>query len=158
MFIEEKEAVLEKLSELGIVADDGEILISRRFTANGRSTCQINQTMVTTAQVKQVAAMLIDIHGQHEHQSLLDSSKHIDLLDRFIAQAQPLKQELRVHWDEAKELKKQWERYAENGKDRERLLALMQYELDEIEEAQEEEAEEELEYIKGSERALSYTI
>ena len=143
MFIEEKETVLEKLAELGITVADGEILISRRFTAGGRSTCQINQTMVTTAQVKQVAALLIDIHGQHEHQSLLDSSKHIDLLDRFIAQAPALKQELRIHWDEAKELKKQWEHYAENGKDRERLLALMQYEIDEIEEARWKEGEEE---------------
>lgn len=143
MFVEEKASVLEKLAELGIAAVDGEILISRRFTANGRSTCQINQVMVTTAQVKQVAALLIDIHGQHEHQSLLDSSKHIDLLDRFIVQASALKQELRVHWDEAKELKKQWEHYAENGKDQERLLALMQYELDEIEEARWKEGEEE---------------
>ena len=143
MFIEEKESVLEKLKELGITAEDGEILISRRFTANGRSTCQINQTMVTTQQVKQVAALLIDIHGQHEHQSLLDSSKHIDLLDRFIAKAPVLKQELKVLWDETKDLKKQWQHYADNGKDRERLLALMQYELDEIEEARWKAGEEE---------------
>ena len=80
MFIEEKTTVLEKLSELGITADDGEILISRRFTANGRSTCQINQTMVTTQQVKQVAALLIDIHGQHEHQSLLSKKNHLETL------------------------------------------------------------------------------
>ena len=143
LFIEEKEAVLKKLSELGITAADGEILISRRFAASGRSTCQINQTMVTTQQVKQVAALLIDIHGQHEHQSLLDSSKHIDLLDRFIAEAPALKHELKAKWDEAKELKKQWQHYAETGKDRERLLALMQYEMDEIEEARWKEGEEE---------------
>ena len=143
MFIEEKRSVLKKLEEMGINVPDGEILISRRFTANGRSTCQINQTMVTTAQVKQVASLLIDIHGQHEHQSLLDSSKHIDLLDRFIPESPSLKQELRVRWDEAKELRKQWQHYAENGKDRERLLALMQYELDEIEEARWKEGEEE---------------
>ena len=143
LFAEEKISVLEKLTEMGIAVDDGEILISRRFTANGRSTCQINQTMVTTAQVKQVAALLIDIHGQHEHQSLLDSSKHIDILDRFIPETAALKKELRQKWDEAKELKKQWQHYSENGKDRERLLSLMQYELDEIEEARWKEGEEE---------------
>ncbi len=142
LFTEEKATVLEKLEEMGIAVDDGEILISRRFTANGRSTCQINQTMVTTAQVKQVASLLIDIHGQHEHQSLLDSSKHIDILDRFIPETVYLKQELRVKWDETKELKKQWLHYSENGKDRERLLALMQYELEEIEEARWKEGEE----------------
>ncbi len=142
LFTEEKPTVLEKLEEMGIAVDDGEILISRRFTANGRSTCQINQTMVTTAQVKQVASLLIDIHGQHEHQSLLDSSKHIDILDRFIPETVSLKQELRLKWDETKELKKQWQHYSENGKDRERLLALMQYELDEIEEARWKEGEE----------------
>lgn len=143
LFIEEKASVLEKLAELGIAVSDGEILISRRFTANGRSTCQINQSMVTTAQVKQVAALLIDIHGQHEHQSLLDSSKHIDLLDRFIPEIGALKSELREKWEEAKELKKQWQHYSENGRDRERLLSLMQYELDEIDEAGWKDGEEE---------------
>lgn len=142
-FVEEKAAVLEKLSELGVCVSEGEILISRRFTASGRSTCQINQTMVTTAQVKQVASLLIDIHGQHEHQSLLDSNRHIDLLDRFIPKIIPLKQELEVQWEEAKQLKKEWQRYQENGKDRERLLALMQFELNEIEEARWKEGEEE---------------
>ena len=155
LFTEEKTTVLDKLEKMGIAVDDGEILISRRFTANGRSTCQINQTMVTTAQVKQVAALLIDIHGQHEHQSLLDSSKHIDILDRFIVKAPALKQELRLQWDEAKELKKQWEHYAENGKDRERLLALMQYELDEIEEARWKEGEEEA--LNEERRKLLYS-
>ncbi len=142
-FSEEKSSVLNKLKEMGVAAEDGEILISRRFAASGRSTCQINQTMVTTQQVRQVAALLIDIHGQHEHQSLLDSSRHIDILDRFIPGIEALKKEMREKWEAARVLQKQWEAYQEKGKDRERLLSLMQFELDEIEAAAWKENEEE---------------
>lgn len=143
LFEEEKPAVRKRLEEMGIEVSDGEILLSRRFTASGRSTCQINQTMVTTAQVKQVAALLIDIHGQHEHQSLLDSSRHIDILDAFIPSIAALRQQMKEMCEEEAQLKKQWQHYAENGSDRERLLALMQFELDEIEQAGWQEGEEE---------------
>lgn len=154
-FVEEKHSVLEKLAEMGIAAEDGEILISRRFTAGGRSTCQINQTMVTTQQVKQVAALLIDIHGQHEHQSLLDGSKHIDILDRFISEIEPLKKELKEKWEEARKIQKEWEDYQQKGKDRERLLSLMQYEIDEIEETAWKENEEEV--LKEERKKLLYS-
>ncbi|MCI8633740.1 MAG: DNA repair protein RecN [Lachnospiraceae bacterium] len=154
-FSEEKPGVLDKLKEMGIAAEDGEILISRRFAPSGRSTCQINQVMVTTQQVKQVAALLIDIHGQHEHQSLLDGSRHIDILDRFIPGIETLKKEMREKWDAARLLQKEWEVYQEKGKDRERLLSLMQFELDEIEAAAWKENEEE--ELKEERRKLLYS-
>ena len=116
------EDVLSTIKQLDIpVEEDGIIIIQRKIQAS-RSVCKICGETATTKQLKELSELLIDIHGQHEHQSLLDSSKHIDLLDRFIAEAIALKQELRVKWDETKELKKQWQHYAENGKDRERLV------------------------------------
>lgn len=143
LFVDEKPAVQEMLAEWGIEAAGGEIIIARRFTPSGRSICQINQQLVTTAQVKKLAAQLIDIHGQHEHQSLLDSSRHIDLLDRFIPEVDPLAKRLTHAWEEHRKLQDEWERYEQNGRDRERLLSLMQYELTEIEEAAWQEGEEE---------------
>lgn len=143
LFVDEKPAAQEMLAEWGIEAAGGEIIIARRFTPSGRSICQINQQLVTTAQVKKLAAQLIDIHGQHEHQSLLDSSRHIDLLDRFIPEVDPLAKRLTHAWEEHRKLQDEWERYEQNGRDRERLLSLMQYELTEIEEAAWQEGEEE---------------
>lgn len=63
--------------------EDREILISRRLSPNGRTINRINDNTVTTSKLKEVAAVLIDLHAQHEQQTLLKASKHMDILDRF---------------------------------------------------------------------------
>ena len=143
LFAGEKPEVLAALSDLGIEAPDGDVLIVRRFTVNGRSLCQINDSMVTTQQVKAVADLLIDIHGQHEHQSLLDVGRHIDMLDRFIPEAETLKKELRALWDETGRLQKEYQHYAENEQEGQRLMGLLDYEIRQIEEVDWKEGEEE---------------
>ena len=72
------------LSENGIeTEDDFSVIITRTFNTSGKSVCRINGTMVTAGAVKNISEYLIDIHGQHEHQSLLNPKKHIFLLDKF---------------------------------------------------------------------------
>ncbi|MDE6896053.1 MAG: AAA family ATPase, partial [Lachnospiraceae bacterium] len=68
--------LLKKLQELEIPMDDKELILSRKITGN-RSICRLNGETVSTSVLKEVSSWLIDIHGQHEHQSLLNKKKHL---------------------------------------------------------------------------------
>ena len=63
--------------------DDGELLVRREVTAQGRSRAFVNGSLVTAGALRELGARLVDLHGQHEHQALLDPETHLDLLDRF---------------------------------------------------------------------------
>jgi len=88
-----------QINKLGIdIDDDNALLIKRTHTAAGRSSIKINGRPVTISMLRDVAALLIDVHGQHEHQSLLNPAKHIQLLDRFCQEElQPKMAELSQH-------------------------------------------------------------
>ena len=72
----------EKMRELDISADDGQIIITRKLS-KGRSISRINGETVPVSVIKEVAGALLDIHGQHEHQSLLYPKNHLKILDEF---------------------------------------------------------------------------
>ena len=74
---------LETLRAMEIPVEDDLVVISRRMTS-GRSVSRINGEIVSAADVRWVGQLLLDIHGQHDHQSLLDKSRHLTILDRFI--------------------------------------------------------------------------
>ena len=65
-------------------AEDGNIIISREVYSNGRNTCKVNGNLVTVSELKRIMSKIIDIHGQHDNQNLLDNTKHIMYLDSFI--------------------------------------------------------------------------
>jgi DNA repair protein RecN (Recombination protein N) len=71
------------LSEMDLDSGDDSLIISRQISTNGRNVCRINGSLATVAQLRSITSMLIDIHGQHEHQSLLNESRHMDILDGF---------------------------------------------------------------------------
>ncbi len=72
-----------KCAELGIDISDGMIVLRRELTVNGKSVCRVNGKLVTIATLREIGSTLVDIHGQHEHQELLDESKHLHLLDEY---------------------------------------------------------------------------
>ena len=76
-------AVEEELLRQEISLDDGSVTISRKLTAAGKSVSRINGETVNAATVKAVASLLLEIHGQQEHHSLLNKEKHLELLDRY---------------------------------------------------------------------------
>ena len=82
-FEDESQAVKSLLEELGVEAEDGIILISRRLNADGKSVCRINGGMVPLSSVRQLAPLLIDIHGQNDNQSLMSQHSHLALLDEY---------------------------------------------------------------------------
>jgi len=153
-FYEENSEVLKALEEMGIECEDQELLIARRFSGSGRSQIYLNDRQVTAAQVKKAATVLIDVHGQHEHQSLLNQKAHIDLLDRFIPEMPQLLKLMEQKYEDLRKLSEEYESFRENAKDRLRLLSLMNFELQEIEDADLKEDEEET--LKEERKKLFY--
>jgi DNA repair protein RecN (Recombination protein N) len=74
---------IEAVSDVQVTADGGELLVTRRLYASGRSSVSLNGHPITLAMLKQVAEQLVDVHGQHDHQYLLKPSNQIDVLDQF---------------------------------------------------------------------------
>ena len=75
----------EKLKEYGIENDDGQLIITRKLGADGKNSCRVNGVPVTVSQLKEIGSQLIDIHGQHEGQKLLDEGTHLYYLDSYAA-------------------------------------------------------------------------
>lgn len=75
--------VFAKLDEAGIEFEDGTIILRRDINDNGKSVCRINGKLVPTNVLREIGGSLIDIHGQHENQELMDEKQHIHLLDHF---------------------------------------------------------------------------
>jgi len=87
--------VEDLLEDFGIDwEEDGTLVVSREFTTSGKNTCRINGRIATVSMLKQLGERLIDVHGQHDNQSLLRTESHIDLLDSFASsRLQSLKDE-----------------------------------------------------------------
>jgi DNA repair protein RecN (Recombination protein N) len=83
LFTELSHEVEEKLDELGIAYDGDEITVTREISADGGSVARINNRTAPAALLKEIGALLINIHGQHDNQVLLDSEKHLGILDDF---------------------------------------------------------------------------
>ena len=85
LFLLEKSShpVIPKAQELGIEITDDMIVLRREITKSGKSVCRINGKLVTIAILREIGSTLVDIHGQHEHQELMDETKHLSLLDQF---------------------------------------------------------------------------
>lgn len=131
----EDEKVEQKLQEMELPVEDGMVLISRRMQP-GRSICRINGETVTAKQVKELAELLIDIHGQHEHQSLLHKKKHLEILDAYCGEEreEPAEQVAQLY----KECRKVRETIESEGMDEEakaKEQALAEFEYREIQEA-----------------------
>ena len=75
--------VAERLSELGIDADDGEVLLSHKMTVEGKSTVRINGRAVTKTTLREAGRLLISIHGQNDSKVLFDKNAYIDMVDSF---------------------------------------------------------------------------
>lgn len=135
VFQEKSEAVKKRMEELELLWDNGEIIISRKIQGS-RSIFKINGETVTAKQVKQLAELLLDIHGQHEHQSLLHKKKHQEILDEYAGEAlNELLPALKTGWQEVVRLKKELEEAELDEEERLRELSLAEFECQEIEQA-----------------------
>lgn len=83
LFTELDREIISRLDELGISHDNDEITVTREISADGRSVARINQRTASASLLKEIGSMLINIHGQHDNQILMDSERHLQVLDDF---------------------------------------------------------------------------
>lgn len=138
------EDIKKEIINLGIhIEEDNLILIDRTYNKNGKNICKINGQPATLGMIKEICEKLIDIHGQHQHQSLLNPAKHILLLDRFCEdKLLKYKKELINLIKEYKNILSKISEFS-MGKDREELIDFFSFQIEEIEKANLLEDEEE---------------
>ena len=125
--------IIEKIKNMDIfVGEDNTVTVTRKISES-RSVSKINGETVNINTLKQIMGMLIDIYGQHDHQSLLYPGKHLEILDNFAKEEiREDKEELKELYRSYSELKKRLENYDMDESKRAREIEFAQYEVDEI--------------------------
>ena len=115
------------------IDDDNYILLKRTFNNKGKSYCKINGSPATVSMVRNIASHLVDIHGQHDHQSLLNPKSHITLLDRLCEKelSEPMAQ-LSMLYNQYKEITRVLREIDINDRDIADRVELYKYQIDEI--------------------------
>lgn len=143
---------IEKVKDIDVVLnqyqidsdDDNILIVSREIYANGRSTSRVNGVIVNQSILKSITEKLIDIHGQHQHQSLFNTNYHIDILDVYGGKR--IQQLLQAYFEEYKKylgLQKELSSFNYDGMERERKIDLLKFQLEEIDSARLQVGEEE---------------
>lgn len=133
-----------KLDEFGIDHDDDSVILQRELFKNGRNICRVNGMLVNTNTLKKIGETLVDIYGQNEHQTLMQSDKHILLLDEFIgSKLKDVLEKYQLQYHLYLKLKKQLANKNQNEKEWAQRLDMLQYQVNEIENADLIDGEEE---------------
>ena len=142
-FSVESERQIRRLKELDVYPEDGFVTLQRRLM-EGRSVSKINGETVQMATLKAVSAILIDIHGQHEHQSLLYKKNHLAIVDAFAGEeTKKQKEKVAETWQRYKGKIRELSEAGTNGSERAKELAFLKFEVDEIVRAELKEYEDE---------------
>ena len=145
--------VLSVLDKQGIETEDGQIVISRKITMDNSIT-RINGESVTLAFLRSVTDLLVDVHGQHDHQSLLDPARHLQIIDDFGGESiRNLRKELAEQYDRYRAIRLEYQDYNLDETQLSREIDLLKHEQKEIDDAAiqpEEDIRLETEYKKLS--------
>lgn len=138
--------VWEALAHLGIYGSSEEFLIIRReLTAKGKSVCRINGQMINLTMLREIGELLIHIHGQHEHQSLLKVDRHLAWLDAYGGEEMmSLKQKYRDDYNRFMSLQQEWNQLKELSQQSYQMLDLYRFQIEELRNAQLQMGEDEL--------------
>ena len=147
------------LSEHGIAAEEGSLILRRTVRRNGKSSLYIQSTPATLRDLRELAWLLFDMHGQHEHQSLLLRDNHRKLLDRFGATLEEA-EEYHALYDHYQRLQIESEQLASSERERSREMDFLAYTIQEIDSAhlqadEEQELERDKLRIANAERLYS---
>ncbi|MBR0414515.1 MAG: DNA repair protein RecN [Clostridia bacterium] len=122
------------LQSLEMEVPEDSLILQRRIQADGKSSCRINSKPVTAAVMKQVGELLVNIHGQHDSQKLLDSTRHYRYIDKLLDDSTVLETYRAAYVQLVKTLK-ELKALQEDESEKERLTERLRYEIDEIEKA-----------------------
>lgn len=144
MFILPADGVTAQLlDEAGIEHADNTVILQREITKSGRNTCRINGMLVNTTTLKQIGETIVDIHGQNEHQELMQPEKHLGLLDEFATtKIRKLKQRYHQQYDRYQQLNRELRQKNANEKEWAQRLDMLNFQVDEIAAAQVKVGEE----------------
>ena len=150
--------VANKLQELDIEPEDDMVILSRKITADGKSTCKINGRTTPLSIVREIGALLLTIHGQLDNQALLVPSKHRGFVDKFADNINEL-ENYREKYKIYKDLVKKFEALNKAETDKERRLELLKFQVEEINSAQlkageEEELSKRQEFLSNAEKIM----
>lgn len=134
---------IERLKALDVFPEEGMVVLSRRLM-EGRSVSRINGETVTMGLLREVSAVLIDIHGQHEHQSLLYKKNHLEILDAFAREeGAGCRQAVQEAYRDYRACEKELEKVSMDESQRAKEMAFLEFEVEEIEKAALQEGEDE---------------
>ncbi len=132
------------LEEAGIASEDGNIILSREISLSGKNTCRVNGRLVNVSMLKQIGELLLDIHGQHDNQSLLKTETHIELLDAFGgADVDAVKSEYLELYSQYKAIKSRLGALAGDKGEMARRMDMLNFQIDEISNAKLKAGEDE---------------
>ena len=127
----ETQATIEAIFEDG---DTGQVIVRREVTSQGRSRSFIDGTLATAGALRELADRLVELHGQHEHQTLLDPLTHLALVDES-AVLEPLIEPITIAWNSMRRLREQRDRARMDDREKAARLELIAFQLGEIEKA-----------------------
>jgi DNA repair protein RecN (Recombination protein N) len=134
--LDDHHPVFAKALEFGIEIEEGMVVLRRDISRSGKSVCRINGKLVTISTLREVGGTLVDIHGQHEHQDLMDETRHLMLLDQYgfedIAPSQAEYQEVFRRYEQTVQKLKA---LSENEQQTAHRLDLIQFQYEEISKA-----------------------
>ena len=143
IFEVKSEDTIRRLQEMDIFPEDGMVIMSRKITG-GRSVAKINSESISAAKVKEAAQLLIDIHGQHEHQSLTGKKMQLALLDDYAKEeTQKVKAEVKKRYEEYSSILKELAEKDIDKEQQQRELSFLEFEIQELEDACLREGEDE---------------
>lgn len=130
-----KDKIVEILEEAGLsLEEDDTLIINREITTSGRNYCRINGRIVPLSFLAKIGSFLVDILGQHEHQYLLDNSKHLSLLDSFgDEEFINIKAKIKELLEQYREIQRELTKFFTDEKEKASAIELLKYQIDEIE-------------------------
>ena len=134
MFSIDNPEIIKTLDESGIEVEDGILIIYRDLNTDGKSLCKINGSMTTASGIREIANMLINIHGQQDNQSLLTPSSHINFLNNY-SNLETMLSEYRDCYNKVKEIKEKLNSLQFDEREKERQIDLYSFQIKEIDDA-----------------------
>jgi len=131
---EVSDGAVATLDEAGLPLEDGEVVIRRELSRSGRHRAFVNDAAVTVGLLERLGDALVQVHGQHEHQRLLEPTRQLDVLDRF-ADAEPLRERFAALFAKHAEARAELERRRGAARDRAQRQDLLRFQVSELDAA-----------------------
>lgn len=143
-YLNEKHQVFEYLKEIGVDHEEGLIILTREISTEGKNIARINGRTLTLGQYRKAGLQIVDIHGQHDHQALLQVDHHLDILDKLgELEHSVLVQKFSNEYYEWQNIKKKLNAFSGKEEERLRNIDFFKYQLQEINRAKLQPGEEE---------------